>query len=714
VQTDPVIVSDGAGGAIVAWADARGGDLEIYVRRIDASGTPLWTSDGVALCVAGDMQWRPRIVSDGAGGAIIVWTDHRNLQYDVFARRIDASGNPLWTSDGVPICTASGDQYADAIVADGSGGAILAWTDSRNTFNDIYSQRINAAGNALWTADGVALCAAANGQSGAIIASDGAGGAIVAWEDLRMGDFWPDLYARRIDAAGSPLWTADGVAVCPAAHPQVTPSMVSDGAGGAIFAWSDGRNAANGFDLYAQRVTASGSLLWTTGGTALCNAAWDQSSCTMVSDGASGAVIIWLDRRGGTTFDVYAQRVAASGGVLWTVGGVPVCTVAGEKLRLVSTSAGAGSAIAAWADARNEYPTSIYAQRVEFRFGYWGYVEPAIHSVFDARFDQGSKVEVDWYASQRDAIDERLIGYYSIWRAINPAAATEASSSGVPLVRLSDVTKEFAGPAIREEESPTGDYFWELVGTEAAIYRTAYAFTAPTWYDSTAASPAVHQFQVVAHAYYDQFLNWPSNVVSGYSVDNLAPSAPLLLTAQRVGADVQLKWNRVRVPDLRDYSVYRATSSGVTPVPINFLSASDDTVLVDLSAPTSALYYIVTAYDVHANQSDPSNEASVEALTGVGTTPALAALTVLQNHPNPFNATTDFEIGLPSDGDVSVEVFDVAGRRVSAIDVTGVKGWQRIPFAGRDERGRPLASGVYFYRVNASGETLTRKMVIAR
>jgi hypothetical protein len=209
-------------------------------------------------------------------------------------------------------------------------------------------------------------------------------------------------------------------------------------------------------------------------------------------------------------------------------------------------------------------------------------------------------------------------------------------------------------------------------------------------------------------------LAFASNVVTGHSVDNLAPLAPFLLTAQRVGADVQLQWNRAVAPDLRDYSVYRATSTGVTPVPINFLTSAEDTLAVDANAPSSALYYIVTAHDVHANQSAPSNEANVEAATGIGNTPVITALTVLQNYPNPFAATTDFAVGLPSNSDVRIDVFDVAGRRVSAIDVKGTKGWQRIPFAGRDTRGRQLASGVYFYRVQAAGATVTKKMVITR
>jgi hypothetical protein len=198
-------------------------------------------------------------------------------------------------------------------------------------------------------------------------------------------------------------------------------------------------------------------------------------------------------------------------------------------------------------------------------------------------------------------------------------------------------------------------------------------------------------------------------------VDNLAPAAPLFLTAQRVGADVQLKWNRVRVPDLRDYSVYRKTTTGVTPVPINFLASAPETVLVDASAPASALYYIVTAYDVHANQSPPSNEASVGATTNVGDTPAITQLTVLQNRPNPFAGTTEFEIGLPAASEVALEVYDVAGRRVRAQTLPRqAAGWQRVGFDGRDGAGKPLASGVYFCRVTASGTTVTRKMVIAR
>jgi flagellar hook assembly protein FlgD len=171
----------------------------------------------------------------------------------------------------------------------------------------------------------------------------------------------------------------------------------------------------------------------------------------------------------------------------------------------------------------------------------------------------------------------------------------------------------------------------------------------------------------------------------------------------------------VHVPDLGKYSVYRKTSTGVTPVPANFLADDHDTLLTDTTAPTSALYYIVTAIDVHKNQGTKSNEASVAASTGVGNLPPITALTVLQNHPNPFTGETQLQVGLPAREDVRIQIYDVAGKRVRDVTIPNeTKGWDTVKLTARDDHGSPLASGVYFYRVHAGSETVTKKMVIAR
>src|SRR5262249_34089539 len=64
----------------------------------------------------------------------------------------------------VGLCTAANDQLYPTIVSDGAGGAIVTWYDNRNGASDIYAQRVSAAGAPQWTANGVALCTAANIQ----------------------------------------------------------------------------------------------------------------------------------------------------------------------------------------------------------------------------------------------------------------------------------------------------------------------------------------------------------------------------------------------------------------------------------------------------------------------------------------------------------------------------------------------------------------------
>src|SRR5262249_27749647 len=91
-----------------------------------------------------------------------------------------------WPNDplvNVPLCTNGSDQTVRAIVPDGTGGGIVVWVDSRNGNQDIFARRVNGRGAPQWTADGVVVCNAAGAQNGAVIVSDGAGGAIIAWQD---------------------------------------------------------------------------------------------------------------------------------------------------------------------------------------------------------------------------------------------------------------------------------------------------------------------------------------------------------------------------------------------------------------------------------------------------------------------------------------------------------------------------------------------------
>jgi hypothetical protein len=129
-QTNPVIITDGLGGSIIAWSDYRNGGYSqqnIYAQKIDVGGKALWTTDGVAICTAPEFQVLPQLISDGADGAIVVWKDFRNnIDDDIYAQRVDADGSVLWKTNGVTICGAPDDQYFVDLISDGAGGAIIS------------------------------------------------------------------------------------------------------------------------------------------------------------------------------------------------------------------------------------------------------------------------------------------------------------------------------------------------------------------------------------------------------------------------------------------------------------------------------------------------------------------------------------------------------------------------------------------------------------
>lgn len=358
------VASDGRGGAVIAWREARGATgLDVYAQRIDSNGAELWPHGGVAACLAAGDQDQLQIAGDGLGGVLLSWRDPRGADKDIYAQRIDSTGSAAWAADGAVVCATGEDQDHPQIASDGGGGAIIAWEDRRSSTNeDVYAQRIASTGLAAWVAHGIAVYAGPGDQVNPRIASDQAGRAVIAWEDARSGTSW-DVYAQRVNPSGILMWAAPGEAVCTAAQSQGSIDIADDGSGGALIAWQDDRNVLS-TDIYAQRLTSVGGIAWTPGGVAVCDAPNHQFSPRVVSAGAGSAVVAWHDLRNGTDYNVYAQRIGASGSAGWTADGVALGAAAGHQLDPVPASDGAGGAIVAWKDGRNGSINGIFAQNV--------------------------------------------------------------------------------------------------------------------------------------------------------------------------------------------------------------------------------------------------------------------------------------------------------------------------------------------------------------
>jgi len=246
-QVAPAVVADGAGGALIAWQEFQGGLFKVRLLRVTGNGTIAagWASAGVVPCSSARHQLTPVLTSDLANGALMAWEESVAGEHKLLVARVNGQGTLQsgWPSTGLALASAAGQQRLAAMTGDGAGGALVAWYDTRSGSGDIYAQRFTASGaiGSGWPAAGLAACSQGSEQYAPAILADGASGAFIVWEDFRGGT--TDVYAQRVTGGGaiSSGWPTDGVALTTASGEQYAPRLMSDGAGGAIATWFDTR-----------------------------------------------------------------------------------------------------------------------------------------------------------------------------------------------------------------------------------------------------------------------------------------------------------------------------------------------------------------------------------------------------------------------------------------------------------------------------------------
>jgi hypothetical protein len=360
IQKNSSITDVGNGNAIITWQDDRAGNYDIYAQKIDSSGNVLWASNGVSICSKTTAQKGPKIVGDNAGGAYIVWEDSLSFYWDIYAQHINSNGTLAWASDGISICSLPNTQSNPRIDVDGLGGAVITWQDKRyNVDYDIYAQRINSSGTLLWTANGLSICNAVNTQSNPRIEPDGSNGALIGWVDKRNG-IDNDIYVQRVSSSGIVQWATNGVSVCSATNNQSAIDMKYTGSSGVVLSWKDDRINAN--EIYAQIVSLSGAVQLSPGGVKLSNALKSLSP-NVISDGNGGAIIAWQDSTL-LGWDITSQKLDYLGAIQWASGGVSVTNANDDQLYVSQVHDGNGGAIFTWEDRRNGSDYDIYAHHL--------------------------------------------------------------------------------------------------------------------------------------------------------------------------------------------------------------------------------------------------------------------------------------------------------------------------------------------------------------
>jgi len=430
----------------------------------------------IAVLLSGciDIEWPSRykclyhdVTPDGSGGVFVGWRDEGT----VYIQRVDSQGNLCW-GQGLVLNTAPS-WNGPYVVRDNSEGIIVVWNEQSKDIDGYrggnYAQRINSEGEFLWEQRGRLVpglkgvpCIVSDGLGGAIITSDG-----------------PELKLQRIDHEGKPIWSEEGVTISNTLHSGSNPSILTDSSGGAIIVWSDNRAAAGRDDIYAQRISPEGEILWQEGGIPVCAPQYAQTTPKIASDGSDGAIVAWLG--GG----VRVQRLSPSGEPLWQEEGVQVNVLPAQgTYPLGMISDGDGGATVIWhpslSPALEGSLRGLRAQRVNSE-GEVQWVEPAKLFVgLNICAKEGVYSSMTAGISGAGSGEVVIVGIFQLWgpspnaQKLSPEGEPLWGEGGVQLFSgpLADFS-EFRGPVVSDGSG--GAIFVTETGKKAMYLDKLYA-----------------------------------------------------------------------------------------------------------------------------------------------------------------------------------------------------------------------------------------------
>ncbi len=414
-------------------------------------------------------------------------------------------------------------------------------------------------------------------------------------------------------------------------------------------------------------------------------------------------------------------ELSADGGVDWQGvvpgGGWNAFTVPGANLMWRSTHTWAAPGV-------NPSVTQLQID--------WLYETALIDSIVDVPDDQGGWVRTHFTRSGRDFADETTlpISNYGVWQRVDNAAlvaALETHASSTPGKSDANDTPEFGDmpvimyegktyvqcpPALGAAASfPAGT--WELIMNVPAIQQNAYIARVPTVADSSGSGTNHAVLVVTAHTTTPSIW-YVSDPDSGYSLDNIAPGVPTgFAVAYNTGSGNALTWDESEDDDFQYFRIYRSSDPDFAPSPSLLMHSTAETNWNDPEYDGWEVYYKITALDYVGNESGPASAGTVTAASE----PVIPEKYGLYpNAPNPFNPSTTIRYDVPAGGgEMTLRIYDVSGRLIrTLVDGPQTAGEKTVTWNGRDEQGRSVVSGVYFYRLQAPGYEKTLKMTLVQ
>ena len=758
-QSDIRMAALNDGNFVFTWADKRSADTDIYAQKINLAGDLLW---GSYLIVYSDQnglarpQVNPRIVKTSDNGVIIVWEDFRldTQNPDLFAQKISASGIKQWSEQGIALCTAEFAQVGPRLASDNNGGCFVVWDDLRNGNApnvDIYAQHLSASGNALWEANGKAICIAPNEQSGSLIKVSN-NIVFINWMDIRNGSV--GIYYQALTYEGTVLLAVNGAEVFwgLSGDAPLDNYLILKRSSDVVIIWQDTRFANDGYRLFFQFLNPDGSIdLEPNGHPVTVSVGGSQSTPSAVVTPDDQIAIVWEDARGDNP-KVYAQLLSASGERLWGEQGMELTVNSPLRQKDPKVSYYNGSLYFGWSGS-DQVETSffyhIYGQRIYNGQKMWGpngilistlaqsdlRNECTLYDLIDNyyvwhRINPALATQTIWVkrvaedGSAMDGWQEEGIqtSNYNDWDAIQLFPKAHKTPEGI-FVMWRDLRNDYIQNYWGQHLAENGTYLWNPVGVnlndnqkeqeKASIVVNSSGITF-AWCENINGMN-----DIMAQKY--SFPGEPLWTNSGYYVvqRDSAQSDPCLVYFP--DGNYLISWADFLNIESDLYYKY-ITENG------EMIGAPQGNVLCNASKSQYQPQTAILNNKAYTVWADGRSSGKTEILglyaqkLGNGTPvtdvtiPPLQSLILHQNYPNPFNPETTISFTLKDPAlSLKLNIYNIKGQLVKTLyDGALQKGQHSFVWNGTDETNCQVSSGVYFYRLSNGKESRQRKMVLLK
>ncbi len=758
-QSDIRMAALNDGNFVFTWADKRSADTDIYAQKINLAGDLLW---GSYLIVYSDQnglarpQVNPRIVKTSDNGVIIVWEDFRldTQNPDLFAQKISASGIKQWSEQGIALCTAEFAQLGPRLASDNNGGCFVVWDDLRNGNApnvDIYAQHLSASGNALWEANGKAICIAPNEQSGSLIKVSN-NIVFINWMDIRNGSV--GIYYQALTYEGTVLLAVNGAEVFwgLSGDAPLDNYLILKRSSDVVIIWQDTRFANDGYRLFFQFLNPDGSIDFEPNGHPVTvSVGGSQSTPSAVVTPDDQIAIVWEDARGDNP-KVYAQLLSASGERLWGEQGMELTVNSPLRQKDPKVSYYNGSLYFGWSGS-DQVETSffyhIYGQRIYNGQKMWGpngilistlaqsdlRNECTLYDLIDNyyvwhRINPALATQTIWVkrvaedGSAMDGWQEEGIqtSNYNDWDAIQLFPKAHKTPEGI-FVMWRDLRNDYIQNYWGQHLAENGTYLWNPVGVnlndnqreqeKASIVVNSSGITF-AWCENINGMN-----DIMAQKY--SFPGEPLWTNSGYYVvqRDSAQSDPCLVYFP--DGNYLISWADFLNIESDLYYKY-ITENG------EMIGAPQGNVLCNASKSQYQPQTAILNNKAYTVWADGRSSGKTEILglyaqkLGNGTPvtdvtiPPLQSLILHQNYPNPFNPETTISFTLKDPAlSLKLNIYNIKGQLVKTLyDGALQKGQHSFVWNGTDETNCQVSSGVYFYRLSNGKESRQRKMVLMK